>query len=191
MRGRRLSRTTSLDPLAVERLDFDSLDETEFEAFCFELLIELGFVNIDWRKGTGLKSSPADRGRDIEADLERTDVDGSRHVERWFVDPTHYKRGIPSEAVQALLAWANAERPDVALVITSNFLSNPTKDYLRDYEQNNRPPFRIKYWFSLPRNSSSTASGTSDTSCSGAGTRVGKTTRRKRSTAWPSQLPSV
>jgi hypothetical protein len=25
-------------------------------------------------------------------------------------------------------------------------LSNACKDYLRDYEQNNRPPFRIKYW---------------------------------------------
>jgi hypothetical protein len=25
-------------------------------------------------------------------------------------------------------------------------LSNPAKDHLRQYEDNNRPPFRIKYW---------------------------------------------
>jgi hypothetical protein len=37
-------------------------------------------------------------------------------------------------------------RPHVALVIASGFLSNAAKDYLRHYEQNNRPPFRIKYW---------------------------------------------
>jgi Restriction endonuclease len=130
----------------VVRLDLDDLDETEFEEFCFDLLGQLGFVNVDWRKGTGLPTSPADRGRDIEADLERTDVDEARHLEKWFVDPKHYKRGVPPEAVQGLLAWATAERPHVALIIASNFLSNATKDYLRNYERNNRPPFRIKYW---------------------------------------------
>jgi S-methylmethionine-dependent homocysteine/selenocysteine methylase len=39
-----------------------------------------------------------------------------------------------------------AERPHTALIIASSLLSNPCKDYLRDYEENNRPPFRIKYW---------------------------------------------
>jgi hypothetical protein len=48
-------------------LSFEALDATEFEQFCFDLLQELGFVNVDWRKGTGLRSSPADRGRDIVA----------------------------------------------------------------------------------------------------------------------------
>lgn len=130
----------------MERLDFDTLDETDFEEFCFGLLGELGFVNIDWRKGTGLSTSPADRGRDIEADLEKIDIDGTKHFERWFVDPKHYKRGVPPEKIQGLLAWSHAERPHTALAIASNFLSNATKDYLHDYEQNNRPPFRIKYW---------------------------------------------
>lgn len=127
--------------------DFEGLDETGFEEFCFELLSELeGFRNVDWRKGTPKKASPADRGRDIVAEVERVDVDQSKHVETWFVDCKHYGKGVPPEALQGLLAWANAERPHVALVIASGFLSNPAKDYIRDYEENNRPPFRIKYW---------------------------------------------
>jgi len=44
----------------------------------YDLLHESKFVNIDWRKGTGLKSSPADRGRDIVAYQDRTDIDKSR-----------------------------------------------------------------------------------------------------------------
>jgi hypothetical protein len=36
--------------LSLENIDI--LDETEFEEFCFERLEKLGFVNIDWRKGT-------------------------------------------------------------------------------------------------------------------------------------------
>jgi hypothetical protein len=130
----------------MQPLDFDSLDATEFEEFCFELLRDLGFTDVDWRKGTGLSASPSDRGRDLVARFTRTDVDGSQHAETWFVDCKHHKRGVPPEKVQGLLAWAHAERPHTCLIIASNFLSNATKDYLHDYEQNNRPPFRVKYW---------------------------------------------
>jgi hypothetical protein len=125
---------------------FDDLGETEFEEFCFDLLGELGFVNLDWRKGTGLSTSPSDRGRDIVCQFERIDVDHSRHLETWFVECNHHTKGVPPEKLQSLLAWAHAERPHTALFIASNFLSNPAKDYLKSYEDNNRPPFRIKYW---------------------------------------------
>jgi Restriction endonuclease len=128
-------------------MSFDSLDETGFEEFCFHLLDGLdGFRNVDWRKGTPKRASPADSGRDIVAEVERTDVDGSKHIETWFIDCKHYDSGVPPVALQGLLAWAQAERPHVALVIASGFLSNPAKDYLRAYEENNRPPFRVKYW---------------------------------------------
>jgi hypothetical protein len=131
----------------MDRLDFDGFDETDFEEFCFELLSGLdGFRNVDWRKGTPKPASPAYRGRDIVAEVERTDVDGAKHIETWFIDCKHYSRGVPPEALQGLLTWASAERPHVALVIVSGYLSNPSKDFLRAYEQNNRPAFRIKYW---------------------------------------------
>jgi hypothetical protein len=80
------------------------------------------------------------------AQHERIDLDDARHLETWFVDCKHYTKGVPPEKLQGLLAWAQAERPDVALFIASGFLSNPAKDYLHEYELNNRPPFRIKYW---------------------------------------------
>ncbi|HWA95063.1 MAG TPA: restriction endonuclease [Terracidiphilus sp.] len=128
------------------RLSFNKLSDTEFEEFTFDLLEELGFVNMDWRKGTGKKTSPADSGRDIVAHLNRTDIDKSRRSERWFVDCKHYVKGVPAKELHNLLAWAEAERPDVALIVASNFLSNPAKDYLEAYQRNNRPPFVIKVW---------------------------------------------
>ena len=128
-------------------LPIDHLTETEFEEFCFKLLGEVGFVNLDWRKGTGKSASPADSGRDIVGQRQVTDdLDGSVHLETWFIDCKHYKRGVPPEKVAGLVAWANAERPDVALIIASNFLSNPCKDWIRRTIEQNRPPFRIKYW---------------------------------------------
>lgn len=102
--------------------------------------------NVDWRKGTPKPASPADRGRDITAEVDHIEIDGARNVETRFADCKHYTSAVPAEALQSLLAWAQAERPHIALVIVSGFLSNAAKDFLTDFERNNRPPFRIKYW---------------------------------------------
>ena len=127
-------------------ISFDRLSSTKFEEFCFDLLSASGFVNVDWRKGTGLESSPADKGRDIVCDEPRTEPDGSRHFEKLFVDCKHFKKGVPPKELQNLLAWSEAERPAVALFAVSNFLSNPAKDYLESYRRNNNPPFKIRCW---------------------------------------------
>jgi len=108
-------------------INFDELSSSDFEEFCTDLLHATGFVNIDWRKGTGLATSPADKGRDIVCDHLRVEPDSS-HFERWFVDCKHFKRGVPPTELRNLLAWAEADRPDVALFIVSNFLSNPARN---------------------------------------------------------------
>src|SRR5712691_2194338 len=128
------------------RLHFDRLTDTQFEDFCFDLLDAVGYVNIDWRKGTGKTTSPADKGRDIVCQEVRKDVDGRVHLETVFVDCKHFKRGVPPRELQNLLAWAQAERPDTALFIVSNFLSNGAKDYLDAYRMNQKPAFKIKVW---------------------------------------------
>src|SRR5947208_11260223 len=100
---------------------------------------------MSWRKGTGLNASPADQGRDIECVFQHKDIDGQRD-ERWFVESKHYKRGVPPDKLQGLLAWAAAERPDVVLIIASNFLSNAAKNFLESYARSNKPSFKIKVW---------------------------------------------
>ncbi len=118
----------------MDALDFSDFTPTEFEEFCFELLRGLpGVHNVDWRKGTPKPASPADRGRDITADVDHIEIDGARNVETWFADCKHYTSAVPPEALQGLLAWAQAERPHVALVIVSGFLSNAAKDFLTDF----------------------------------------------------------
>ena len=129
----------------MKTFSLDHLTEVEFEEFCFDLLSALGAMKLSWRKGTGHQSSPSDQGRDIECIFRHKDIDGERD-ERWFVDSKHYKKGVPPEELQGLLSWAAAERPDVILIIASNFLSNPAKNYLESYTRNNKPSFKIKVW---------------------------------------------
>jgi hypothetical protein len=130
----------------MPKLTFAHINDTQFEEFTFDLLHELKFVNIDWRKGTPKASSPADKGRDIVAEQIVKDVADATTLEKWFVDCKHFKRAVPPTELQNLLAWAEAERPDVALFVVSGYLSNPAKDYIETYKRNNRPPFKIKYW---------------------------------------------
>lgn len=127
-------------------LGFENLSEVKFEEFCFDLLKELGFINVDWRKGTGFNSSPSDQGRDITASFLRTDPAGEKVSEKWFIECKHYKNGVPPDKISSAITWAEAERPDVLLIIASNFLSNPCKDYLDKYLHNNKPAFKINRW---------------------------------------------
>lgn len=113
----------------------NDLSDTDFENLCFDVLQSLDFVNLSWRKGTGLSSSPSDQGRDIQGQLLKKDIDGSEHYERWFVECKHWVKGVPPEKIQGALSWANAERPDVLLIVASNFFSNPTKNYLEEYKK--------------------------------------------------------
>jgi Restriction endonuclease len=124
----------------------NDLSDTDFENLCFDVLQSLDFVNLSWRKGTGLSSSPSDQGRDIQGQLLKKDIDGSEHYERWFVECKHWVKGVTPEKIQGALSWANAERPDVLLIVASNFFSNPTKNYLEEYKKQNKPPYRIKIW---------------------------------------------
>lgn len=130
----------------LRALSFANLDPTDFEEFVYDLLGELGFVNVDWRKGTPKNASPSDRGRDIVAQRVVEDVDGHQRFETWFVDAKHYEKGVPPESIQGLMTWAESERPDVALVACSGFLSNAAKDWIDNYRKNRAPAFRIRHW---------------------------------------------
>src|ERR1700745_1620220 len=76
----------------MNETSFDGLSSSKFEEFCFDLLHASGFVNVDWRKGTGLATSPADKGRDIVCDHPRSEPDGRQYFERWFVACKHFKK---------------------------------------------------------------------------------------------------
>lgn len=129
----------------LSSFSFDKLSSTQFEKFCYDLLTEMGFINVRWRKGTGKSTSPADRGRDIECERLIEDIDGSKDIQSWFVECKHHKRGVPPEKINSALSWANAKKPDVLLIIASNFLSNGSHDLIKESNRNN-PTLKIKVW---------------------------------------------
>lgn len=141
-----IDEADELPTARLKTLSFDNLDATDFEEFVYALMRELGFANVDWRKGTPKNASPSDRGRDIVAQRVMEGVDGYQRFETWFVDAKHYAKGVPPEALQGLMTWAESERPDVVLVASSGFLSNAAKDWIENYRKNRAPAFRVRHW---------------------------------------------
>ncbi len=127
-------------------IDLSSLGATEFESLCYDLLAHLGLQNLQWRKGQNEGCSSSDSGRDIEGVFVRQDIDGAVVTEKWFVECKHWAKAVPPTAIHGLITWADAERPNVAVIICSGALSNPAHDWIRDYRRENRPAYLIKEW---------------------------------------------
>lgn len=128
-------------------MTFDNLTDVEFEEFCYDLLNEMGLQKVDWRKGTGKKTSSADSGRDIECEYCRYDAMLQRNItEKWFVECKHYKSGVPFEKLSGAFSWAEAENPDRLIIFVSNFLSNSCKDAIKCYIDKRKPNFKVEIW---------------------------------------------
>jgi hypothetical protein len=127
----------------IHMLNFDNLSETKFEELCFDIFKSLGFINLTWRKGTGLPTSPADQGRDLEAEYIVKSFDGKQRIEKYYIECKHHKKGLSPDKIQNAISWANSGRPDELIIVTSYWLSNPTKQYIDEYKRNNKPTFRI------------------------------------------------
>ena len=128
-------------------MTFDNLTDVEFEEFCYDLLSEMGLQKVDWRKGTGKKTSSADSGRDIECEYCRYDAMLQCSItEKWFVECKHYKSGVPFEKISGAFSWAEAENPDRLIIFASNFLSNSCKDAIKDYIEKRKPNFKVEIW---------------------------------------------
>jgi len=127
-------------------IDFSHLSKTEFEELCYDIIVARGFTNVNWRKGTGKQSSPSDNGRDIEADRISTDIDKTTILSKYFFECKHFEQGVPPTEIEGAIAWAEAERPDCLVIIASNFLSNPCKNYINTFKEKNKPKFQIRTW---------------------------------------------
>ena len=125
-------------------INLDNIDEIKFEELCYDLLLKIGFKNLNWRKGTGKKGNTSDSGRDIEASLIITDIDGTVYEEKWYVECKYYTKGVPVQKISNAVDYAVLEKVDKLLIITSSFLSNACKIYLEKVKTNSS--LKIKVW---------------------------------------------
>jgi len=82
--GSRGAKLSSLLPWEMT-MKFEHLSDGDFEELTYDLLTALGFVDVNWRRGSGKAGTSADQGRDIVAQLRQREIDGTEHLETWFI----------------------------------------------------------------------------------------------------------
>lgn len=109
-------------------INFTQLTDAEFEEMCFDILIDLGFVNLQWRRGG------ADNGRDIEGyKLDQNTLTGP-YKEKWFFECKRYTNGVPPTDLNSKLAWADAEKPKHLVFFISSYITTGARTWLEKIE---------------------------------------------------------
>ncbi|KZQ13137.1 hypothetical protein A3N51_11410 [Enterobacter kobei] len=127
-----------------ESLDFSKISPSDFENLVFHLLDEMGFSNISWRKG-GEGNSATDGGRDLEATFW-TIRPGVSKEERYWFEVKHRKHQLEKMQVQStLLNAAGNDLKDNVVIITNKTISNPTYDWIKEFQKNNKNP-QVTIW---------------------------------------------
>jgi hypothetical protein len=78
-----------------EDVDFEKIDDKEFEELCFDLLLKFGYQSLIWRQGG------ADSGRDIEANYAVVNPLIGSYIERWFIECKKYSGGVPNTVIES------------------------------------------------------------------------------------------
>jgi hypothetical protein len=113
-----------------EDINFSYIDWVQFEEVCYDLLVKFHFHSMSWRRGG------ADKGRDIEAMRYVTDTISVPYQEKWFIECKRHTNGLPIEEIIEKISWAEMERADHFLLITSSYLTQQTRDWLLLAEKN-------------------------------------------------------
>ena len=113
------------------KVDWDRLTDQDFEELCYDILDREGFVNIKWHGRGG-----GDRGRDITCSRVEMILGNIARETRYLVQCKKYVARPPSPSdLKDTIAWADAHRPHVLLIMVSNTLSSDTHDWLSKIEK--------------------------------------------------------
>ncbi len=122
------------------RFSWKELSPKSFEELCFHLLDVLEFTNIKWYGRTG-----KDQGRDILAQRLVELAPGVKKATQWIVECKRYVARPPAiHDLENHISWAKYHKPDFLLLIVTNVLTAPTKDWLSGIEKG--LSFRIVVW---------------------------------------------
>lgn len=105
-----------------------NLTDVEFEELCFDLLFELGFDELQWRRGG------ADNGRDIEGIKYFDSPLIGKYKEKWFFECKRYTKGVPPDQLNSKIAWADAEKPKHLVFFISSYLTSGARTWLEKLE---------------------------------------------------------
>lgn len=126
-------------------IPWEAVKGRQLEECVYWLLESLGAKQIDWRLG-GSGAGAADGGRDLECVFNVPEPSGDVLRQQWWVEAKGRNSTVsPSDIKASVHTVAGKAHVDVHLIVTNQQLTNPTKDWLREWKQNHRRP-DVRVW---------------------------------------------
>lgn len=126
-------------------IPFEQLKRRDLEECVYWLLDAMGAKDLEWRTG-GTGSGAADGGRDLEAHFYTPGADGEPEAQKWWIECKGRSGTVEPDAVKSAANNALAMSGlDYLIVATNTQFSNPTRDWVKDWQAKHPRP-KIKLW---------------------------------------------
>lgn len=117
----------------------------ELEELLYWLFDEMGAKDIEWRIG-GQGNGTSDGGRDLELSFYVSSDNGELTKQKWWVEAKGRTSTVePIEVQKAIYNIINKNDVDVLVIATNSHFSNPTRDWVKEWQLNNQKP-KINLW---------------------------------------------
>ena len=144
-------------------IPFAELKGKDLEECLYWLFDAMGAKDLEWRTG-GSGGGAADGGRDLEAHFFTPGADNEIEPQVWWIECKGRSGTVKSDEVKSAVTNAQAkDNLDYIVIATNTQFSNPTRDWVKDWQQKYPRP-KIKLWDSAhlerllsPASGSSTA----------------------------------
>jgi hypothetical protein len=124
---------------AAPEIDFSKLDWRAFEALIADLLVELGFRNVEQ------KLAVSDSGVDIRAHYSHIDPFGIEVTDTWLVEIRFYRQGRADlKSIHQLGGYISGlPARSKGLLVTNGQLTSAAREWLKSAEANSRVEIRM------------------------------------------------
>jgi HJR/Mrr/RecB family endonuclease/phosphotransferase system HPr-like phosphotransfer protein len=126
-------------------IPFARLKGKDLEECVYWLFDAMGAKDLEWRTG-GKGGGAADGGRDLEAHFFTPSIDDELEPKVWWIECKGRKETVEKSEVQQAVVNAQARGDlDYLVVATNSQFSNPTTDWVKEWQKNNPKP-KVKLW---------------------------------------------
>ena len=141
-----MSEISSQQPFVVpSEIPFEYLRGHDLEECLYWLLDAMGAKELEWHVG-GRGSGAADGGRDLEAHFLTPTPDGEIVQQKWWIEAKGRSGTVePCDVKAAVLNAGNRSDLDVLIVATNTAFSNPTRDWVREWQGHHPRPV-VRLW---------------------------------------------
>lgn len=126
-------------------IPWKDLKGKELEELLYWLFDAMGAKDLEWRIG-GTNSGTADQGRDLELSFYSSSPDGELEKQKWWIEAKGRKKTVEPEPVKSAVQNVSGKRGiDVMVIATNSAFSNPTRDWVKEWQEKHPLP-KIKLW---------------------------------------------